>query len=245
MNVEADVKTPDSVAMFRVEAFVTSLSGVSPHTRRAYEFDSTEFATWCCRGVAPEPNAVNARVLRRYLAFLDTKGLSRSTIARKAASVRALLRYLQRHDAIDVNPGSQMTTPRVAKRLPRVVRSDEANALLDRVVSLTEHELGAAHDADRDHAHGEPDTVSLGTDRSRALIARDLAILELLYGAGLRVGELCGLAETDIDLRRGLVTVLGKGSKVRRVPIGEPACIAAARYSELRCAKAAAPAQDH
>ena len=92
-------------------------------------------------------------------------------------------------------------------RLPRVPRVDEANALLDRA--------------------GEPQLPpEPGTDLDpveQAVILRDLAVLEVLYGAGLRVAECCGLRFDDCDLRRGLVTVLGKGSKVRRVPIGEPA----------------------
>ena len=73
------------VNVIDVDGFVRSLTGVSEHTRRAYEFDATEFDRWCSRGGCPDISLVDARVLRRYLAYLGTRGLARSTIARKAA----------------------------------------------------------------------------------------------------------------------------------------------------------------
>ncbi len=129
----------------------------------------------------------------------------RASVARKAAAVRSYLRYLRRHDVIDHDPGASLRAPKGASRLPRVPRVEEATALVDTAVD-------AADDTGDDHDLAE-----------YAVVLRDLAVLEVLYGAGLRVAECCNLRHGDVDLRRGLLTVLGKGSKVRRVPIGEPA----------------------
>jgi integrase/recombinase XerC len=197
-----------------VEGFVASLGSTSDHTRRAYEHDVREFTAWAERGGCPDPAATDRRVLRRYLGYLDTRGFARRSVGRKAAAVRAYLRYLHRHCQIDVDAGRTMRSPKGEARLPRVPRRDEAGAMLD-----------AAQRAVADALPGEGDDPVAG-----ALARRDVAVLELLYGAGLRVGECCGLAPADVDLRRNLVTVLGKGAKVRRVPVGEPACAAVSEY---------------
>ena len=206
---------------FRVETFLTTLTSMSPNTRRAYTFDCREFATWCCRGAARSPSDVTPRVLRRYLAYLDTLGLARSSIARKAASVRALLQYLQRHGVTETNAGKQLTTPKGASRLPRVPRSDETNDLLDHAANHSEHRS-------TDTRYQPPTTTQQAVD------ARDRAVLELLYGAGLRISELCGLAPPDVDFAKRTVTVLGKGSKVRRIPIGDHALQAVEAYRRCR-----------
>jgi site-specific recombinase XerD len=187
---------------FPVEPFTQSLTRVSPHTRRAYAHDVSEFVRWAERGGCAEPERLDHRVLRRYLAFLTTRGLSRATIARKAASVRAYARFLRRHGVIANDPGRYLQAPKGGKRLPRVPSNHETNELLDQVPEAGE----SAHPA------------------------RDRAVLELLYGAGLRVSECCELREADVDFRRRTVTVTGKGSKVRRLPIGEPALAAVREY---------------
>ena len=187
---------------FPVEPFTQSLTRVSPHTRRAYAHDVSVFVRWAERGGCAEPERLDHRVLRRYLAFLTTRGLSRATIARKAASVRAYARFLRRHGVIATDPGRYLQAPKGAKRLPRVPSNHETNDLLDQVPEVGESAVGT----------------------------RDRAVLELLYGAGLRVSECCELRETDVDFRRRTVTVTGKGSKVRRLPIGEPALAAVREY---------------
>jgi site-specific recombinase XerD len=189
---------------WRPDDFVASLVAVSPHTRDAYAHDVGEFVEWAQRGGCSSPAVLDHRTLRRYLAYLDTRGFARASIARKAAALRSYLRYLRRHGVLDEDPGRSLRAPKGASRLPRVIRSDEANELLDAATVAT------AVTADLD-------AVEL------AVVLRDLAVLEVLYGAGLRVAECCGLQRDDCDLGRGLVTVVGKGSKVRRVPIGAPA----------------------
>lgn len=188
-----------------VDVFVATLSSLSPHTRRAYAHDAHEFVAWCERGACREPSRVDTRVLRRYLAYLDTRGFARSSIARKAAAVRALLRYLQRQGTVTTSAGRHLRAPKRASRLPRVPTARETATLLD-----------------------EADAGAAATDDPVAI--RDVAVLELLYAAGLRVSELCGLAPGDIDLRRAHVTVLGKGAKVRRVPINDMASDAVRSY---------------
>lgn len=196
-----------------VDGFAASLTGRSEHTRRAYAHDVGEFVAWAERGGCPEPADADHRALRRYLAYLDTRGFATRTVARKAAAVRAYLRYLRRQGVIAEDPGRSLRTPKGEARLPRVPRRDEAAAFLDAAAARPER-LDA----------GDPDPVGLAVAR------RDVAVLELLYGAGLRVSECCGLRIPDCDLERGFVTVLGKGAKVRRVPLGEPARDALAAY---------------
>ncbi len=186
------------------DGFVLALSAMSENTRRAYEHDAREFVQWCERGGCPDPSALDHRTLRRYLAYLQTRGFSRSSTARKAASVRAYLRHLRRRGVFGRDVASAVQAPKGARRLPRMPRKNEAAALLDE--------------------------LSDGADTADPRALRDLAVVELLYGAGLRVSECCGLDVGDVDLRRSLVTVLGKGAKVRRLPLGEPACDAVAMY---------------
>ncbi|MEX2267916.1 MAG: tyrosine-type recombinase/integrase [Acidimicrobiia bacterium] len=188
-----------------VDGYLATLGGRSPHTQRAYEHDVREFVGWAERGGCPEPVNADRRALRRYLAFLGTRGFARRSVSRKAAAVRAYLRHLHRQGVLPTDPGRALRAPRGDARLPRVLRAEEAAALLD----------GAGARVDL------PDT--LDDPLAAALARRDVAVLEVLYGAGLRVSECCGLKIEDCDLRAGLVTVLGKGGRVRRVPIGEPA----------------------
>ena len=198
-----------------VDGYLATLGGRSPHTQRAYEHDVREFVGWAERGGCPEPTDADRRSLRRYLAFLGTRGFARRSVSRKAAAVRAYLRHLHRQGVLPTDPGRALRAPRGDARLPRVLRAEEAAALLDRAneqVDLPE---------------------SLDDPVATALARRDVAVLEVLYGAGLRVSECCGLTIEDCDLRAGLVTVVGKGGRVRRVPMGEPALAAVAAWLEL------------
>jgi site-specific recombinase XerD len=196
------------------DGYLATLGGRSPHTRRAYEHDVREFVAWAERGGCPEPASADRRALRRYLASLGTRGFARRSVARKTAAVRGYLRYLHRQGVLPSDPGRALRAPRGDARLPRVPRAEEIDALLDGVGAQVE----LADDADPVAA---------------ALARRDLAVLELLYGAGLRVSECCGLRLDDCDLRAGLVTVVGKGGRVRRVPLGEPARAAITTWLKL------------
>jgi len=209
-----------------VDGYVASLTASSPHTVEAYERDVRQLVAWADRGGCAEPARLDHTTLRRYLAYLTTRGFSRRTVARKAAAVRSYLRYLKRHGVVVSDPARSLRAPKGPARLPRVPRSAEAVALLD----------AAAARADEPVAGGVNETVAPGEEApvedavARAVALRDLVVLELLYGTGIRVSELCGLGPADCDLRRHTLTVLGKGAKVRRVPLGAPAADALAAW---------------
>lgn len=201
--------------MWDVDGFVTSLTASSPHTVAAYERDVRQFVDWAERGGCAGPDALDHPTLRRYLAYLTTRQFARPTISRKAAAIRSFLRYLTRRGVLVADPGRTLRSPKGASRLPRVPRINEAHAMLDRAAAKARPTGGA----DADAADG-PDETAIAVAR------RDLAVLELLYGAGLRVSECCGLDFDDVDLDRQMITVLGKGSKIRRLPLGDPATVA-------------------
>ena len=119
---------------WRVDDFVASLAAASPHTRAAYARDVGQFVAWADRGGCPAPERLDHRTLRRYLAFLNTRGFARRSVARKAAALRSFLRYLHRHGVITVDPGRSLRAPKGEARLPRVPRRADAAALLDGVV---------------------------------------------------------------------------------------------------------------
>jgi site-specific recombinase XerD len=177
--------------------FVVSLTSVGPRTAEAYERDLRGFAAWASEQQVHEPSDVDRLLLRRYVAHLAATGFAKRSIARKASTLRRYFSWCTRTGLVRSDPTFGLSTPRGESRLPRVLRQDELNVLLD-----------------------DPPPV-LDLDEP-AVRARDDAVLEVLYGSGLRVGELCGLDVTDLDLARGRATVWGKGGKQRTVPLGEP-----------------------
>ena len=174
------------------EAFVRSLSSLSANTVEAYRRDVRDFVVWAERARLRGPADVDRLVLRRYLAFLGTRRMAKRSIARKAAALRRYFAWLTRTGVLGADPSGRLTAPRGDGRLPHVLKGDELETLL----------------GDQAPA-GEPADV------------RDRAVVELLYGSGLRVGELCGLRPRDVDLTRGQVLVWGKGSKQRQLPMSE------------------------
>ena len=206
-------RQPDAVdPAWALPAFLRSLQSLSANTQVAYGRDVTQFVEWLARGACADPSDLDHATCRRYLAFLSTRRLAARSVARKAAAMRAYLRYLHRTGVITTDPSRSLRAPKGAARLPRVPRRNEAAAMLDRA--------------------GAASTSPEADERGEALALRDVALLELLYGTGVRVSECCGLTLQTCDLRRRHVTVLGKGAKTRRVPLGEPAAAAVRAYLE-------------
>lgn len=139
------------------------------------------------------PDDVALTVLRRYLAHLAEQGYARATVARRASVTRSFFGLLARDGIVERDPAHLLGTPKQSRTLPRVLRPDQVVALLER------------------------------PDRHTPTGLRDRALLELLYSSGCRVSELCGLDIADVELGDRLVRLLGKGSKERLVPLGEPA----------------------
>jgi integrase/recombinase XerC len=176
------------------DAFVSSLAALSANTRGAYLRDLDQFVTWTERAGCHGAEEVDRVMLRRYLAYLGTRGYARRSIARKAASLRHYFSWLHSRSLLDVDPAAGLPAPTGEARLPHVLRGAELLALLD------------------EPAAGEG-PVAL----------RDLAVIEILYGSGLRVAELCGLDIGDCDLPRAQLRAWGKGARQRQVPMSAPA----------------------
>ena len=177
---------------WQLDDFERSLVAAAPNTVAAYRVDVSQFVVWAERAGIADPSAVEPLTLRRYLAHLATRRFARRTIARKTAALRRYFDWLRRRGVISSDPARRLSAPRGDARLPRVLKATELDALFGRA--------GAEEPVD----------------------VRDRAVVELLYGSGLRVGELCGLRLGDVDLRSGRLVVWGKGAKQRQLPMSEP-----------------------
>ena len=190
----------------------------SPRRRdAAYMGDLVAFVTWAERAQVGDPAEVDRILLRRYLAFLTTRRYARATVARKAAALRSYFAWQRRRGVLEVDPARRLASPAGGSRLPRVLDRAELEAMLDGPGAGAEPDQGDRETQDSVPAEGPGAANGL----TRALAARDDALLELLYGCGLRVAELCGLDIGDVDLRARMVTVMGKGQRQRRVPMHE------------------------
>jgi site-specific recombinase XerD len=203
---------------WNVEAFARSLTGMSPETVRAYTGDVRAFVQWAGRGDVTDAADVDRLLLRRYLAYLATRRHARTTMARKAAALRCYFSWATRRGDVTVDPARRLTAPSGGARLPRVLDRSELAAMLD----------GPSADTSSADGRRLPEAAE-----DVATKARDDAVLELLYGCGLRVAELCGLDRGDIDLREKIVTVWGKGGRQRRVPMHDLCAQAVARWLDV------------
>jgi integrase/recombinase XerD len=189
----------------RFTDYIALEQGLSPRTQEAYARDLQRFAEFCEARDVREPLAITARLLRDYVYHLKDLGLSPSSIRRGVSAVRTYFRFLTGDGVVVRDPSERLETPQKWRTLPEVLSVEEVRRLI------------AAPTLD------EP------------LAFRDRALLELAYGAGLRVSEWVSLGVRDLLLEDGLVRVFGKGNKERLVPIGRSAIGAAAVYlRELR-----------
>lgn len=186
-----------------VEAFLEYLDGVrnlSPNTVAAYRRDLAHFTEYLSRAGIDDISAVNHRTLRSFLANQQTRGYARASVARRSACLRAFFHYLTESGDLASDPSTTLTFPVKGRRLPRFLSEPEAESLVG------------------------------GTEEGSDLGIRDRAIIELLYATGMRVGELCGLRLTDIELETGVIRVVGKGDRERVVLAGQPAMRALSEY---------------
>ncbi len=184
-----------------LEAFDHDLRrrAVAAKTRRAYGIDGAQFASWASAR-SLHPASIGLRDLRRYLAGLSEHESAPATVARKLAALRGLLRVQTELGHRAENPAQLLSSPKRPSRLPRVLRREEVEALLDRISVTT------------------------------PLEQRDRALFELAYASGLRAEELVSLDVDSLDFDAESVRVEGKGSKTRIVPVGEHAIGALERY---------------
>jgi integrase/recombinase XerC len=186
---------------------LTHERNLSPNTIEAYRRDVEQYVEFCAR-LGARPATADTKVIRRFLAQRTTLGDARSTVARKASSLRQLYRFAHvRLKIREDNPAALVPVPKRGHKLPQTIRPADMTKMLDM-----------------------SDAPEPADEREHALRARDLAVLELLYGTGMRVGELVALDLDSLDLRRGRVRVLGKGRKERMLPLHDRAVAALRGY---------------
>ncbi len=183
-----------------------SRRGLSAHTVRAYRADLIDLFGHLQRLGVESLDQATIRSFRSWLARQQTLGRARSTLQRRAAAARTLCAWAAETGRIRANPVSSLRSPRQIRALPPTIERDEASTMLAELRQLPGEETPAG--------------------------LRDVAMLEVLYAAGVRVAELCGLDLGDVDAGRHTLRVFGKGSKERVVPVGVPALEAVDRWLE-------------
>jgi len=198
----------------------------SPSTIREYRRDLRDFAAYL---TPPGENTlplseVDHRLIREFVSSLYDRRLEKSSIARKLAALRTFFRFCVREKLASQNPARLVGTPKLPKRVPRILSAEEMNSFLDGLEDTARA---------RKPRHGRRSQPRLGPV-AIFRIKRDRAILELLYASGLRVSELVGLDLENVDLDGQMLRVLGKGRKERVVPYGSKAQAALDAYWPLR-----------
>ena len=182
--------------------------GFSENTVRSYRSDLAALAAFAEARAVSEVAGVDLELLRDWLWQSSTDGLAKSTLARRSAAARAFTAWLASTSVTETDAAARLKSPRPDKHLPRVLSREQMDGVF---ASLT-----------------------IAAEAGDVVAVRDLAIVELLYGAALRVSEVAGLDLASVDLERQTVRVLGKGSKQRVVPFGNPARRAVVAYLEAR-----------
>lgn len=183
-------QTRRTIVELAIDDFLRHLRerNASPHTIKAYTGDLDVFAAYMG---ARAWKAIDHIAIRGFLSHLYDKGLSKTSVARALAAVRSLYRWLAQEGVVEQNPAKLVSTPRLAKKLPRVPTIEEVNSVLD----------------------GKMPEVASFPERDRLL-------LELLYGCGIRNSELVGINLDDISMSNEAILIRGKGKKERFVPFG-------------------------
>ena len=202
-----------------LDRFLRSLEArdASPETRRSYETAVGAYLAWLDAHGA-DWRSPGRSTLRAYLGHLS-EGHAKTSVAQRLAALRAFHRYCARSGLAPGDPWGAIATPRVPRRLPRVLEVEQVEALL----AVTDDDLVAAGDGGSQTARRDPDLA-------RSIALRDRALVETAYAAGLRISELAAADLGSLDLRRGELRVMGKGRKERVGLLGRPAREALAAY---------------
>lgn len=191
----------DEEAINKYKTYLDAERNYSEYTVLNYINDINEFKTFLSENEFGYLTSLTKQnIARYYISYLSEKNYKKKSIARKISSLRTFYRYLERQGIINDNIFENVETPKLDKPLPKVLYFNEI------------------------------EEIYASIDTSTALGMRDFAILEILYGSGLRVSELCNLTEKDLDYRNKTIKVFGKGHKERYVPLNEKAISSIKRY---------------
>lgn len=209
----ADWPAPMRADLAAYRSHLADTRNLSAHTVRAYLGDLVDLGDHLLAHARADFAEADLAALRAWLAAQHARGSERTTLARRATAVRVFYAWLHDRGRVPRDPAAALRSPKPARTLPPTLDRGPTSALF-------EHLARRVDEASTDHA--------------RAIALRDAAIIELLYSSGLRVSELCGLDDRDLDWDRGLVRVLGKGGKERTVPLGRPAANALVAWQRER-----------
>ncbi|HAF69355.1 MAG TPA: site-specific tyrosine recombinase XerD [Acidimicrobiaceae bacterium] len=179
---------------WNIDEFLRFLVAASPATLEAYKQDLDEFVRWSEESGYFTPEVITRNDVDSWIANMQKNGRAQKTMARRISALRRYYQWLMTKKVIHKDPTVKVRTPKGSQRLPRPLQRSEIDQLFDE------------------------------STPQNALELRDRIVVELLYGSGLRVAELCALNEESVNLRRQTIEVIGKGSKVRTVPITAYAC---------------------
>ena len=179
---------------WNVDEFLRFLVAVSPATLKAYEQDLNEFIRWSEKSGSAAPEVITRNDVDGWIADMQNNGNAQKTMARRISALRRYFQWLMSKKVIEKDPTAKVRTPKGPQRLPRPLQRSEIDQLFDE------------------------------STPQNALELRDRLVVELLYGSDLRVAELCGLQEENLNLKNQTIEVIGKGSKIRTIPITAYAC---------------------
>jgi integrase/recombinase XerC len=195
---------------YYIEQFAAELSvgkGFSSNTVKAYVSDVSDLQAYMESKNQTEVEDLDLELVRDWLWRASEKGLTKTTLARKSAAVRAFTAWLHRNGRLDSDPGLKLRSPKASRSLPKVLSREAMSVIFEKLEPLATVDSPSA--------------------------VQDLLMIELLYGSGIRVSELVGLNLEDIDYGRKILRVTGKGNKQRMVPYSDPAGEALASWIRL------------
>jgi len=208
--------------------YLRAVRNASSHTLVNYRNDLQQFLEFLTppETETPRLGQVTHHLIREFVAHLHDRHMEKSSIARKLAALRSFFKYCLREGILKENPARLVPTPKLPKRVPSVLSAEEMNGFLNQ---LAEQSVEGTRRKKGRKAAKVPQI-----NEDSLLLARDRAILELLYAAGLRVSELTGLNLTEMDQKNQMLRVRGKGNKERIVPYGQKAAQALQSYWPAR-----------